>query len=67
MGVKTEVLVTVIEPASRTFGERVISFAGAIVALMVVPAAIFLLGIPVALAARAVIELTQWAIGMFTG
>jgi hypothetical protein len=47
----------------RSFGQRVVSFVAAIGAVLLLPLAILLIGLPVAAAVRGLLELIGWAVG----
>ena len=64
---KQEVIVTVVVPASRSWPEHLGSAAGAVLALLAVPIAVFAIGLPVVLLARSVIELAVWIAARFGG
>jgi len=48
----------------RTFTQRLVSFAGAVGIALLVPFAILLVGLPVVLAVRGVLELFGWLFGL---
>jgi hypothetical protein len=63
-GIVQAVYVSAPLATGRSFGQRVVSFAAAIGAALLLPLSILLIGLPVAAVVRGLLELIGWAVGV---
>jgi hypothetical protein len=51
----------------RTFGQGIVSFAGAVGIALIAPLAILLIGLPIAVGVRGIVEAVNWILAFVSG